>query len=73
MSPILIILAIMAVGATAALVTFIVHRRIELELRRHYHEVSGVVFLQLGIAFSVLLAFVCNGVADYALFSAPSW
>jgi Protein of unknown function (DUF4239) len=62
MSPILIILAITAVGATAALVTFIVHRRIELELRRHYHEVSGVVFLQLGIAFSVLLAFVFNGV-----------
>jgi hypothetical protein len=49
-------------GIVAAFITGLLHRLIEFDLRRHHHDVGSVVFLQLGVVFAVLLAFVCNEV-----------
>ncbi len=54
------ILILVLSSVAAGWVTSLVHRRIELEWRRHHHEVGSVIFLQLGVVFAVLLAFVCN-------------
>jgi hypothetical protein len=40
----------------------IVSTRIVVEARRRYHEIGIAVFLQLGVVFAVLLAFVFNNV-----------
>jgi hypothetical protein len=48
--------------ALPAFVTYIVALRAPLERRRRYHEVGIPVFLQLGVIFAVLLAFVFNDV-----------
>lgn len=42
----------------AAFSTALIHRRVENDLRRLHHDVGSVVFLQLGVVFAVLLAFV---------------
>jgi hypothetical protein len=43
-----------------------VHRRVRVDLRRRHHEVGTAVFLQLGVIFAVLLAFVFSEVwSDY--------
>src|SRR6201988_5396736 len=53
-------------GVVAALITGLLHRLIEFDLRRHHHDAGSVVFLQLGVVFAVLLAFVFNEVwSDY--------
>src|SRR5262245_23605131 len=49
-------------GIVAAFVTGLLHRIIEFDLRRHHHDAGSVVFLQLGVVFAVLLAFVFNEV-----------
>ena len=49
-------------GIVAAFVTGLLHRLIEFDLRRHHHDAGSVVFLQLGVVFAVLLAFVFNEV-----------
>jgi hypothetical protein len=49
-------------GIVAALITGLLHRLIEFDLRRHHHDAGSVVFLQLGVVFAVLLAFVFNEV-----------
>lgn len=50
----------------AALGTLLVQRSVDLEVRRAHHGVGSVVFLQLGVIYAVLLAFVFNDVwADY--------
>jgi hypothetical protein len=53
---------ILAAGATAALITLLVHRRIQADVRQHHQEVGSAVFLQLGFILAVLLAFVFNEV-----------
>ena len=42
----------------AGLATALVQRHVGVALRRHHHDVGSVVFLQLGVVFAVLLAFV---------------
>ena len=42
----------------AGCVTALVQGHVGIDLRRHHHEVGSVVFLQLGVVFAVLLAFV---------------
>src|ERR1700686_3110488 len=49
---------ILIAGVVAAFATALIQRRIGIDLRRHHHDVGSVVFLQLGVVFAVLLAFV---------------
>jgi hypothetical protein len=49
-------------GIAAAASAAFFHRLIEFDMRRHHHDVGSVVFLQLGVVFAVLLAFVFNDV-----------
>lgn len=42
----------------AATTTALIQRFVEIDIRRRHHEVGSVVFLQLGVVFAVLLAFV---------------
>lgn len=53
---------IVLAGAAAAFATGFLHHITEFDLRRHHHDVGSVVFLQLGVVFAVLLAFVFNEV-----------
>jgi uncharacterized protein YbaA (DUF1428 family) len=53
--------ALLATGASAA-ASAMVSRRIHFEARRRHHEVGNPIFLQLGVMFSVLLAFVFSEV-----------
>jgi Protein of unknown function (DUF4239) len=47
-------------------VSMAVHRSIRVDVRRRHHEVGTAVFLQLGVIFAVLLAFVFSEVwSDY--------
>ena len=53
-------------GLVAALISTLLHRIVHHDTFRRYHEVGYAVFLQLGVIFAVLLAFVFNGVwSDY--------
>lgn len=49
---------ILIVAVLAAVVTAFVQNWIAVDLRRRHHDVGSVVFLQLGVVFGVLLAFV---------------
>jgi len=49
---------VLIAGIVAAFATALIHRRVEIDLRRLHHDVGSVVFLQLGVVFAVLLAFV---------------
>jgi len=50
----------------AAFTCALLHRIVHHDRFRRYHEVGYAVFLQLGVIFAVLLAFVFNGVwSDY--------
>jgi hypothetical protein len=49
---------IVIAALAAAFVTIIVQRFVEIEFRCKRHDVGSVVFLQLGVVFAVLLAFV---------------
>lgn len=51
---------LLSMVASAAL-TYGVHRLVLIETRRRHHDVGSTVFLQLGVLFAVLLAFVFNG------------
>jgi hypothetical protein len=46
--------------AAAAVASRIVQRTLRVETRRRHHEVGNAVFLQVGVMFAVLLAFVFN-------------
>src|SRR5579863_3470607 len=52
------VLIILVVGLAAAAVTLVVQKGVATDLRREHHEVGSTVFLQLGVIFAVLLAFV---------------
>lgn len=55
-------LLVAASAAVTALLALIVRRSVALDVRRRHHEVGTAVFLQLGVIFAVLLAFVFNEV-----------
>ncbi|MEW6437665.1 MAG: hypothetical protein AB1508_10935 [Pseudomonadota bacterium] len=56
------ILIILATGLGAAGITLFVQKFVAADLRREHHEVGSTVFLQLGVIFAVLLAFVFSEV-----------
>lgn len=49
---------VIAATFAAILATAIVQRVVTIEFRRRHHDVGSVVFLQIGVVFAVLLAFV---------------
>src|SRR6201984_1247587 len=57
---------VLGAGLLAAFTCVLPHRIVHHDRFRRYHEVGYAVFLQLGVIFAVLLAFVFNGVwSDY--------
>jgi hypothetical protein len=60
------VLIVVISAAAAALGSYIISRRVSLEARLDHHAVGSQVFLQLGVMFAVLLAFVFSEVwAEY--------
>jgi len=53
---------VVGIGLVAALICALLHRIVHHDRFRRYHEVGYAVFLQLGVIFAVLLAFVFNNV-----------
>ena len=53
---------VLGTGLVAAFICALLHRIIHHDTFRRYHEVGYAVFLQLGVIFAVLLAFVFNNV-----------
>ena len=57
---------VLGTGLVAAFMCTLLHRFVHHDTFRRYHEVGYAVFLQLGVIFAVLLAFVFNNVwSDY--------
>jgi hypothetical protein len=52
------ILIVVLSGAAAVGLSYVVHNRVHIDTRRRHQEVGTTVFLQLGVLFAVLLAFV---------------
>ena len=53
---------VVGTGLVAALICALLHRIVHHDRFRRFHEVGYAVFLQLGVIFAVLLAFVFNNV-----------
>jgi hypothetical protein len=53
---------VLATGLVAAFICAVLHRVVHHDTFRRYHEVGYAVFLQLGVIFAVLLAFVFDNV-----------
>jgi Protein of unknown function (DUF4239) len=53
---------VLGAGLLAAFTCALLHRTVHHDTFRRYHEVGYAVFLQLGVIFAVLLAFVFNNV-----------
>jgi hypothetical protein len=53
---------VLGAGVVAAFICVLLHRILHHDTFRRYHEVGHAVFLQLGVIFAVLLAFVFNNV-----------
>jgi hypothetical protein len=53
---------VLVAGLVAAVGSMVVHRTVRVELRRRHNEIGTAVFLQLGVIFAVLLAFVFSEV-----------
>src|SRR5215472_5961508 len=53
---------VLGTGIAAAFICTLLHRIVHRDTFRRYHEVGYAVFLQLGVIFAVLLAFVFNNV-----------
>ena len=56
------VLTVLLSATAAGLASYVVARRVGFEIRRRHHEVGSVVFLQLGVIYAVLLAFVFSEV-----------
>jgi len=57
---------VLGTGLVAAFICSLLHRVIHRDTFRRYHEIGYAVFLQLGVIFAVLLAFVLSNVwSDY--------
>jgi hypothetical protein len=53
---------VLGTGLAAVFISLLLHRIVHHDKFRRYHEVGYAVFLQLGVIFAVLLAFVFNNV-----------
>jgi len=53
---------VVATGLVASFICALLHRIVRHDTFRRYHEVGYAVFLQLGVIFAVLLAFIFNNV-----------
>ena len=56
------LLVILFTAIVAVVATNFVRRALGLDVRRQHHEVGNPVYLQIGVVFAVLLAFVFNEV-----------
>jgi hypothetical protein len=56
----LLVVLLIAIGAAAA--TIAARRSLDIDIRKQHHEVGNPVYLQIGVVFAVLLAFVFNEV-----------
>jgi hypothetical protein len=56
------LLVIVSIAIAAAVATIIARHTLDLEIRRQHHEVGNAVYLQIGVVFAVLLAFVFSEV-----------
>ncbi|MDQ2764944.1 MAG: DUF4239 domain-containing protein [Pseudomonadota bacterium] len=56
------ILAFLLSAGLAGAVSYAVHRRLSYDLRRRHHDVGSAIFLQMGVIYAVLLAFVFSEV-----------
>src|ERR1700752_5308449 len=54
------VILVAAVASAAA--AYLVWRGLDLDVRRKHHEVGNPIYLQIGVVFAVLLAFVFNEV-----------
>lgn len=54
------VILVAAVASAAA--AYLVWRALDLDVRRRHHEVGNPIYLQIGVVFAVLLAFVFNEV-----------
>lgn len=57
-----VVLIVVGSGLAAGLLSWITRRTFRLEYLRRHHEIGGAVFLQLGVIYAVLLAFVFSEV-----------
>jgi hypothetical protein len=55
-------MAVLATGSAAGFLAWMTRRVVRFESLRRHHEIGGAVFLQLGVIYAVLLAFVFNEV-----------
>jgi lipopolysaccharide export LptBFGC system permease protein LptF len=53
---------VVATGGIAAALTLVMRRNVQIDALRRHHEIGSAVFLQMGVVFAVLLAFVFNEV-----------
>ena len=53
---------VLGAGIVAAFICALLHRIVHRDTFRRYHEVGYAVFLQLGVIFAVLLAFIFDNV-----------
>jgi hypothetical protein len=53
---------VLGAGLVAGLLAWAMRRVVRFEALRHHHEIGSAVFLQLGVIYAVLLAFVFNEV-----------
>jgi hypothetical protein len=56
------VLVVLFIAMAAAAATIIARRAVDLDVRKQHHEVGNPVYLQIGVVFAVLLAFVFNEV-----------
>src|SRR5579863_8260198 len=56
------LLFVSLIAIVAAVATIIARRALDLDARKQHHEVGNVVYLQIGVVFAVLLAFVFSEV-----------
>src|SRR6516165_2046370 len=56
------LLLILLTVIVSVIATILGRRALGLDTRRQHHEVGNPVYLQIGVVFAVLLAFVFNGV-----------
>jgi len=56
----LIVLVVIGTSVVAGTLALLVRRTVPVETLRRHHEMGAAVFLQLGVIFAVLLAFVFN-------------
>jgi hypothetical protein len=56
------LLVVLLIAIAAAVATIIARHALDLDIRRQHHEVGNPVYLQIGVVFAVLLAFVFSEV-----------